>query len=53
MAKEAYLRGKRGLFTWQKRPVDLLAHLRYAYFSKETYPYGKRDLLYDKRDLLI
>jgi len=23
MAKEAYSRGKRGLFMWQKRPIDV------------------------------
>ena len=31
VAKETYLYGKRGLFIWQKRPVNLLAYLRYAY----------------------
>jgi len=34
-AKEAYLYGKRDLFTWQKRPI---------YMAKEAYLYVKRDL---------
>ena len=29
------------------------AALRYAYVSKETYYRAKRDLLHDKRDLLL
>ena len=24
MAKEAYLYGKRGLFVWQKRPIEII-----------------------------
>ena len=35
-----------------KRGLLRLAYLRYAYVSKETYSYDKRDLLYGKRDLL-
>jgi hypothetical protein len=35
MAKEAYLHGKRGLFTWQKRPI---------YMAKEAYLHDKRGL---------
>jgi len=36
MAKEAYLDGKRGLFRWQKRPIQM---------AKEAYLDGKRGLM--------
>ena len=59
MAKEAYSYGKTDLlllqpdlFIWQKRPTNVLAYLRYAEVSKETYVYGKRDLcIWQKRPI--
>jgi len=36
MAKEAYLHGKRGLFTWQKRPIPIsIPHAHMRQFAKE------------------
>ena len=45
--------GKRDLLYAQKRPTNVLAYLRYARVSKETYYMAKETYSYGKRDLFI
>ena len=58
MAKEADSHGKRGRFTWQKRPIHMAKEAdshgkrglftwqkRPIHMAKEAYAYGKRSLL--------
>jgi hypothetical protein len=44
--------GKRDLVYAKKRPTDILAYLRYAEVSKETYYKAKETYYTHKRDLL-